>query len=198
LCRLLEGIPLAIELAAVKLRVLSVEQVVQRLGQRLTSLTAPATPSVSRHRSLRSMVDWSYELCPHNAQVLWRRLSVFPATFDLELAESVCAFGELDPVDVIDSIERLIGQSILLTGHAASVMRYRLLAPLREVAGELAEQAGESADLQRRHRDTMLARTCPADRAAMVRSAAGSADRPDGSRPRQLCRGPAVEHRHGG
>jgi predicted ATPase/DNA-binding CsgD family transcriptional regulator len=158
LCGLLEGVPLAIELAAVKLRALSVEQVVQRFGQRLTSLTAPASVSATRHQSLRSMVDWSYELCPHNAQVLWRRLSVIPGTFDLELAESVCAFGELDPEDVIDSIERLVGQSILLTGHAAGVMRYRLLAPLREVAGELAEQAGESADLQRRHRDAMLER----------------------------------------
>src|ERR1700756_1645872 len=158
LCRLLEGVPLAIELAAGKLRALSVDQVVQRFGERLTSLTVAATPSPVRHQSLRSMVDWSYELCPHNAQVLWRRLSVFPGTFDLELAESVCAFGELDPEDVIDSIERLVGQSILLTGYAAGVMRYRLLAPLREVAGELAEQAGESADLQRRHRDTMLQR----------------------------------------
>src|SRR5246500_5193237 len=158
LCGLLEGVPLAIELAAVKLRALSVEQVVQRFGQRLTSLTAPARVSATRHQSLRSMVDWSYELCPHNAQVLWRRLSVIPGTFDLELAESVCAFGELDPEDVIDSIERLVGQSILLTGHAAGVMRYRLLAPLREVAGELAEQAGESAELQRRHRDAMLER----------------------------------------
>src|SRR5246127_859200 len=159
LCRLLEGIPLAIELAAVKLRALSVDQVVQRFGQRLTSLSVPPTsgPAV-RHQSLRSMVDWSYELCPHDAQVLWRRLSVIPGTFDLELAESVCAFGELDPEDVIDSIERLVGQSILLTGHAAGVMRYRLLAPLREVAGELAERAGESAELQRRHRDAMLER----------------------------------------
>src|SRR6201993_449352 len=159
LCRLLEGIPLAIELAAVKLRALSVEQVVQRFGQRLTSLSVPPTsgPAV-RHQSLRSMVDWSYELCPHDAQVLWRRLSVIPGTFDLELAESVCAFGELDPEDVIDSIERLGGQSIPPNGHGAGVMRYRLLAPLREVAGELAEQAGESADLQRRHRDTMLQR----------------------------------------
>jgi predicted ATPase/DNA-binding CsgD family transcriptional regulator len=156
LCRLLEGIPLAIELAAVKLRALSVKQVVERFGQRLTSLTAPATPSAVRHHSLRSMVDWSYDLCPHHAQVLWRRLSVFPGTFDLEFAECVCAFGELDADDVIDSIERLVGQSILLTGYAAGAMRYRLLAPLREVAGELAEQAGETAELQRRHRDAML------------------------------------------
>ena len=158
LCRMLEGIPLAIELAAAKLRVLTVEQVVQRFGQRLTSLSASTGASASRQQSLRSMVDWSYELCPPAAQVLWRRLSVFPATFDLELAEAVCALGELRRDDVIDSIERLVGQSILLTGSAAGAMRYRLLAPLREVAAELADQAGETAELQRRHRDAMLLR----------------------------------------
>jgi predicted ATPase/DNA-binding CsgD family transcriptional regulator len=158
LCRLLEGIPLAIELAAVKLRMLTVEQVVQRFGRRLTALTDSAAPSVSRHRSLRAMVEWSYELCSHTAQVLWRRLSVFPATFDLELAETVCAFGELRPEDVVDTIERLVGQSILLTDRSAGIMRYRLLAPLREVAAELAGQADETAQLERRHRNGMMRR----------------------------------------
>jgi predicted ATPase/DNA-binding CsgD family transcriptional regulator len=158
LCRLLEGIPLAIELAAVKLRALTVEQVVQRFGRRLTALTAPAPLSVSRHRSLRAMVEWSYELCPQTAQILWRRLSVFPAAFDLELAEAVCAFGELPPEDVVDSIERLVGQSILLTDRGAGTMRYRLLAPLREVAAELADRANEAAQLERRHRDVMMRR----------------------------------------
>jgi predicted ATPase/DNA-binding CsgD family transcriptional regulator len=158
LCQLLEGVPLAIELAAAKLRALTVEQVVERFGGRLTSLTDPATPSGSRHRSLRSMVDWSYDLCPKTAQVLWRRLSVFPATFDLELAESACAFGELQANDVIDSIERLVAQSILLTTPGAGAMRYRLPAAVREVAAELADQAEETAELKRRHRDAMLRR----------------------------------------
>jgi predicted ATPase/DNA-binding CsgD family transcriptional regulator len=156
LCRLLEGLPLAIELAAAKLRALTVEQVLERFGRRLTSLTAAGTPSASRHRSLRSMVDWSYELCPKTAQVLWRRLSVFSATFDLELAESVCAFGELHPDDVMDSIERLVAQSILSTGRGAGTMRYRLPAAIREVAADLADHADETAELQRRHRDAML------------------------------------------
>ncbi|OBJ26728.1 ATP-binding protein [Mycobacterium colombiense] len=156
LCRLLEGLPLAIELAAAKLRALTVEQVVKRFGQQLTSLTAAGTPSASRHRSLRSMVDWSYELCPKTAQVLWRRLSAFPGTFDLELAESVCSFGELCPDDVLDAIERLVAQSILSTSRTAGTMRYRLPAAIREVAADLAEQAGEVAELQRRHRDAML------------------------------------------
>jgi predicted ATPase/DNA-binding CsgD family transcriptional regulator len=158
LCRLLEGLPLAIELAAAKLRSLTVEQVVERFGRRLTSLTATSTPHTDRHRSLRSMVNWSYDLCPKSAQVLWRRLSVFTATFDLGLAESVCAFGALQPDDVMDAIERLVAQSILSTSRGAGAMRYRLPAAIREVAGDLAEQADETAELQRRHRDAMLER----------------------------------------
>jgi predicted ATPase/DNA-binding CsgD family transcriptional regulator len=158
LCRLLEGLPLAIELAAAKLRALTVKQVVERFGQRLTSLAAAGTPSVSRHQSMRSMVDWSYELCPTTAQVLWRRLSVFTATFDLELVESICAFGELRPDVVLDSIERLVAQSILSTVRGGDSMRYRLPAAIREVAADLAEQADETAELQRRHRDAMLGR----------------------------------------
>jgi predicted ATPase/DNA-binding CsgD family transcriptional regulator len=158
LCRLLEGMPLAIELAAVKLRMLTVEQIVQRFGRRLTALADSAAPSMSRHRSLRAMVEWSYELCSQTAQVLWRRLSVFPATFDLELAEAVCAFGELRPEDVVDTIERLVGQSILLTDRGPGTMRYRLLAPLREAAAELADRAGETVQLERRHRDAMMRR----------------------------------------
>ncbi|MEV5835476.1 LuxR C-terminal-related transcriptional regulator [Nocardia sp. NPDC052112] len=158
LCRLLEGVPLAIELAAAKLRALTIGQIVERFGHRLTALTAPSTEPASRQRSLRAMVDWSYELCPPPAQVVWRRLSVFPASFDLELAEAVCAFGELRREDVIDIIERLVGQSILLTDRSAGGMRYRLLAPLREVAAELADHAGEESRLSRRHRDAMLQR----------------------------------------
>jgi predicted ATPase/DNA-binding CsgD family transcriptional regulator len=158
LCRLLEGLPLAIELAAAKLRALTVEQVVERFGRRITSLAAAGSPSGARHRSLRSMVDWSYELCPKTARLVWRRLSVFPATFDLELAESVCAFGGLDPDDVMDSIERLVAQSILSAWRGAGTMRYRLPAAIREVAAELADQADETAELRRRHRDAMLLR----------------------------------------
>ncbi|PBC77057.1 putative ATPase [Streptomyces sp. TLI_235] len=158
LCRLLEGVPLAIELAAAKLRALTVEQVVARFGRRLASLAAPDAVSGSRHRSLRAMVDWSHQLCPQTAQLLWRRLSVFPASFDLDLAEAVCAFGDLRPDDVVDSIERLVGQSILLAEREAGTMRYRLLAPVREIAAEHAEQAGEADELRHRHRDVMLRR----------------------------------------
>ncbi|RIT45896.1 LuxR family transcriptional regulator [Mycobacteroides abscessus] len=158
LCRLLEGSPLAIELAAAKLRSLTVEQVVERFRKRLTALTASDVNSMSRHRSLRAMVEWSYDLCHGNAQVLWRRLAVFPATFDLELTEQVCAFGELRADDVFDSIDRLVAQSIVLTDRGTGTMRYHLPAAVREVAAELADQAGETEQLHRRHRDVMLRR----------------------------------------
>ncbi|WP_232006148.1 LuxR C-terminal-related transcriptional regulator [Mycobacterium sp. 852013-50091_SCH5140682] len=158
LCRLLEGSPLAIELAAAKLRSLTVEQVVERFRKRLTSLTASDVNAVSRHRSLRAMVEWSYDLCHGNAQVLWRRLAVFPATFDLELTEQICAFGELRAEDVFDAIDRLVAQSIVLTDRGAGTMRYHLPAAVREVAAELADQAGETEQLHRRHRDVMLRR----------------------------------------
>lgn len=158
LCRLLEGLPLAIELAAVKLRALTVEQVVQRFGHRLSALTAPEGASPSRHRSLRAMVEWSYELSSPAAQVLWRRLSVFPASFDLELAEAVCAFSELQPDDVVDLVEGLVGQSILLADRGTAGMRYRLLIPLRDFAAELADRANETSQLERRHRDAMVRR----------------------------------------
>jgi len=158
LCRLMEGVPLAIELAAAKLRALTVEQVVERFGRRVASLGAPDAAPGSRHRSLRAMVDWSHQLCPRTAQILWRRLSVFPATFDLDLAEAVCAFGELRPDDVVDSVERLVGQSILLAEREGGTMRYRMLAPVREIAAEHVEQAAEADELRRRHRDVMLGR----------------------------------------
>jgi hypothetical protein len=77
---------------------------------------------------------------------------------DLHLAESVCAFGGLDPADVMDSIERLVAQSILSTFRGAGTMRYRLPAAIREVAAELADQADETTELRRRHRDAMLSR----------------------------------------
>ncbi|MGW6790763.1 ATP-binding protein [Streptomyces chartreusis] len=158
LCRLLEGLPLAIEMAAAKLRALTIEQIVERFGKRLGALDAPDGASGSRHRSLRAMVEWSHQLCPRTTQILWRRLSVFPATFDLDLAEAVCAFGDLRVDDVVHSIERLVGQSILLAERDAGTMRYRMLAPVREIAAEHAEQAGEIDELRRRHRDVMLRR----------------------------------------
>ena len=158
LCRALEGLPLAIELAAVKLRALSVEQVVERFGRRVTLLNDTGQGFTARHRSVRSMVDWSYELCPQTVRVLWRRLSIFPATFDLGIAESVCAFGELHADDVMDSIDQLVAQSILSTSRGAGTMRYRLPAAIREVAADLADKSDETAELHRRHRDAMLSR----------------------------------------
>lgn len=158
LCRMLEGIPLAIELAAAKLRSLTVAQIVAKFEHSMTSLGDSRPGPPGRHSSLRSIVEWSYDLCPDNAKILWRRLSVFPSAFDLDAAEEVCAFGALRREDVYDGIDRLVGQSILLAENDGEVMRYRVLAPVREFMSELAEREGETADLHRRHRDLMLNR----------------------------------------
>jgi predicted ATPase/DNA-binding CsgD family transcriptional regulator len=165
LCRLLEGIPLSIELAAYKLRALGVEDVLERFGGRLSALARTAgAVAGSRHRSLGAMVEWSYDLCSASSQLLWRRLSVFVGSFDLQLAEMVCAFDGFDEDDVLDTIDRLVGQSILMVedGNRPARLRYRLLAPLREVAVRFANDAGETATLKRRHRDAMMLRAARA------------------------------------
>jgi predicted ATPase/DNA-binding CsgD family transcriptional regulator len=130
LCRRLDGIPLALELAAVRLRTMSIDQVVTRIDDRFRFL-GTARSSQNRHQTLRAAVDWSYELCTPEERQLWGRLSVFPGDFDLAAAESICATS-------VDVLGRLVDKSIVLCeqdGH-----RYRLLDTLREYgAGQLTE-----------------------------------------------------------
>ncbi len=159
LCRLLDGIPLALELAAVKLRVLGVDQVVTRFGFHLTALAAPpgATTDV-RHRSMRAMVEWSYRLCTPETQALWRRISVCSSDFDIELIESMSETAEFGLPDLLGLVESLVSQSILLTERDAGGMRYRLPAPLRGYGLELAESAGEITTFTRDHREALSRR----------------------------------------
>ncbi|WP_188486548.1 ATP-binding protein [Williamsia phyllosphaerae] len=158
LCRLLDGIPLALELAAVKLRVLGIDQVVRRFGFHLTALEAPPGATTdSRHRSLRAMVDWSYRLCTPETQALWRRISVCTSDVDIELIESMAA-ADVEPPDLLGLVESLVSQSILLTERDGGEMRYRLPAPLRDYGLELAESSGEIATFTRDHREALSRR----------------------------------------
>jgi predicted ATPase/DNA-binding CsgD family transcriptional regulator len=137
-CRQLDGIPLALELAAVRLRTMSIEQVVARIEDRFRFL-GTARSSQNRHQTLRAAVDWSYELCTPQERLLWARLSVFPGDFDLEAAETICDTS-------VDVLGRLVDKSVVLCeqdGH-----RYRLLDTLREYG---AEQLTEPDELSRRH-----------------------------------------------
>lgn len=159
LCRRLDGLPLAIELAAVRVRALGVDQLVERLDDRYQLLTCGSPTSAPRHRTLRSAVDWSHELCTPQEQLVWAWLSVFVGGFDLAAAEAVCAgkdadTGEwIDPCAVLDAVAGLVDKSVLVREEHAGQVRYRLLVSLRDYGLEKLHDLGEAAGTRRRHRD---------------------------------------------
>jgi predicted ATPase/DNA-binding CsgD family transcriptional regulator len=153
LCRRLDGIPLALELAAVRLRAMSIEQIVARLDDRFL-LLGTARSSDDRHQTLRAAIGWSHELCTAREQRLWARLSVFPGGFDLEAAERVCAGEPLTAGALFDTLGRLVEKSIVLCEQDGR--RYRMLDTIREYGAEHLALLGEQDDLRRRHRDYYL------------------------------------------
>ncbi|MFC5751833.1 LuxR C-terminal-related transcriptional regulator [Actinomadura rugatobispora] len=142
LCHRLDGIPLAIELTAVQLRALSIEQVVARLDRRILRLRGRRT-SMPRHQTLRAAIDWSHELCSPGERLLWARLSVFAGAFDLEDAEHICAGGELPAEEIVELLAGLVAQSIVLRVDADGAARYRMLDTLREYGAEMLELLGQ-------------------------------------------------------
>ncbi|MBS4727438.1 AAA family ATPase [Mycobacterium sp. SM1] len=158
LCNQLDGMPLAIELAASRLRSLSVTQIVQRLDKRFRLLIGGNRVALPRHQTLRALIDWSYELCSDTEKLLWARLSVFTGSFDLDAAEQVCGFGDLAREEVVDVLDRLVAKSILAIERDGECVRYRLLMTIREYGSELLQSTGESATVRRRHRDHYLRR----------------------------------------
>ncbi|MFF7387517.1 LuxR C-terminal-related transcriptional regulator [Streptomyces scabiei] len=165
LCRRLDGLPLAIELAAVRVRALGVDQLVERLDDRYQLLTCGSPTSAPRHRTLRSAVDWSHELCTPQEQLVWAWLSVFVGGFDLAAAEAVCAgedagtgedgrSGErIAPGAVLDAVAGLVDKSVLVREEHAGQVRYRLLVSLRDYGLEKLHALGEATETRRRHRD---------------------------------------------
>ncbi|WP_326664919.1 ATP-binding protein [Streptomyces canus] len=167
LCRRLDGLPLAIELAAVRMRVLGVEQLLERLDDRYRLLTSGSPAALPRHRTLRAAVDWSHELCTAREQLVWARLSVLAGGFDLETAEAVCADGDLvHGADVLDAIAGLVDKSVLSREPGPDGVRYRLLDTLRHYGLErLRGTEGEELATRRRHRDWMLRRATACEQA---------------------------------
>ena len=153
ICRRLEGLPLALELAAARLPVLSPAQVGERLGDRLGLLTRGGRANPARQQTLRASIGWSYELCSRAERLLWARLSVFAGGFELDAAEGICADDRLAAEEVPGLLAALAGKSILTAEHRGGVARYRLPEPLREYGRERLEESGEDAVLRRRHRD---------------------------------------------
>ena len=159
LCTRLDGIPLAIELAATRLRSLTLGQLVDRLGQRFALLTGGSRVAEARQQTLRALVDWSYSLCCGEERTLWARLSVFAGDFDLEAAEGVCASTDLPSATILDLLDRLVSQSIVLAEPSADRVRFRLLETIREYGRDRLAAAGDSERMRRRHRDFYLYRT---------------------------------------
>jgi non-specific serine/threonine protein kinase len=158
LCVRLDGIPLALELAAACLRGLTVEQVAARLDRRFRLLTGGSRTALPRQQTLRATVEWSYSLLSPSEQRLFDRLSVFAGGWTLEAAEAVCADGELAEEDVLDLLLRLVGKSLVQTEEGIDgETRYHLLETLRQYAGERLAESADAAAAQQRHAHYFLA-----------------------------------------
>ncbi|MDA5281245.1 AAA family ATPase [Streptomyces sp. Isolate_45] len=153
LCARLDGIPLALELAAGRLRALSPAQVLTRLEDRFALLTGGARGAPPRHRALRTAIGWSHELCAPGERLLWARLSVFAGQFDLDAAEYVCAGPDLPVDSVLDVIGELLAQSLLVREETPAGVRYRMLETVRLYGVGWLESQGDATRLRRRHRD---------------------------------------------
>jgi predicted ATPase/DNA-binding CsgD family transcriptional regulator len=151
ICRLLEGIPLAIELAAVRVRVLSVDQVLERLDDRLGLLTSRPAAVQPRRRTLEAAIDWSFELCTPAEQRLWAQASVFPGGFDLDAAEHVCSPTE-DCGSALDVVAGLVDKSVVRrqNGTFGRGAWYRMLETVREYGGARLAEAGAEAAVRAR------------------------------------------------
>ncbi len=158
ICERLDGIPLAIELAAARTKILSVHEIASRLDDRFSLLTSGNRTAIARHQTLRATIDWSHELLSEPERVLFRRLAVFAGGFTLETAETVCSLAELRPIDVVDSLGRLVDKSLLIVeaGVEAEVTRYRLLETIRQYALEKLVDAGEALEIRKRHAEYFL------------------------------------------
>ncbi|MGP4027097.1 LuxR C-terminal-related transcriptional regulator [Actinomadura sp. 3N407] len=153
ICRRLDGLPLAIELAAVRLRVLSVQQLLDRLDDRFRLLTGGSRAALPRHQTLRALIDWSYALCTEKERALWERTSVFSGGLDLEAAEEVCSGDGIARTEVVELITALVEKSILTREEHPTAVRYRPLETIRQYGREHLAESGRTAVLQRRHRD---------------------------------------------
>ena len=146
ICRRLDGLPLAIELAAARLRSLSLRSLAGRLDQRFRLLTGGSRTAPARQQTLEATVDWSYSLLSRAEQLLLRRLPVFAGSFDLDAAEAVCGVGDITALDVTGLLGSLVDKSLVVAERAGPSLRYRLLETIRQFAADrLAEAAEDQA-----------------------------------------------------
>jgi predicted ATPase/DNA-binding CsgD family transcriptional regulator len=162
LCRRLDGIPLAIELAAAKTRVLSVDQISARLDNTFRLLAGGSRTALPRQQALRAAMDWSHDLLSEDERTLFRRVSVFAGGFTLEAAEEICSGEGIEKDDVLDLLTHLVDKSLVLVikrggGSRSEEARYRLLETIRQYASEKLDESGEKAALRSRYAGFFLA-----------------------------------------
>jgi predicted ATPase/class 3 adenylate cyclase len=156
-CSRLDGIPLALELAAARVNVLRIEQIAARLDDRFRLLTGGSRTAVPRQQTLRALIDWSYDLLVEPERVLLRRLSVFAGGWTLEAAEAVCAGDGLDHDEVLDVLAQLVNKSLVVADREqGQETRYRLLETIRQYALERLVESGETDAVQWRHTEYCL------------------------------------------
>jgi predicted ATPase len=151
ICQELDGIPLAIELAAARMRMLAPQQIADRLGDRFHLLTGGSRTSMPRQQTLQASIDWSYELLSQDERALLRRLAVFTAGWTLDAAEQVCGGDGIDRYAVLDLLTGLVDQSLVTTGEQDAEVRYGLLETVRQYAAAQLTEAGEVAAIGERH-----------------------------------------------
>jgi predicted ATPase/class 3 adenylate cyclase len=154
-CRRLDGLPLAIELAAARVRTLPVEAIAARLDDRFRLLAGGDRTALPRQQTLRALIDWSYELLSEEERAVFRRLAVFAGGWTLEAAEAVCSFGGVEEASVLDQVTQLVEKSLVALD--ADRARYRLLETVREYAHERLAQSGEADEAHNRHLAHFLA-----------------------------------------
>jgi predicted ATPase/class 3 adenylate cyclase/DNA-binding CsgD family transcriptional regulator len=153
ICTRLDGLPLAIELAAARVRALSLAEILDSLHDRFRLLTGGARTAVRRQQTLRASVDWSHALLTEPERVLFRRLAVFQGGFDLDAAQTVAGGGDVQRYHVLDQLTLLVDKSLVIADDSTGRTRYRLLETVRQYALEKLGESGEADAVRARHRD---------------------------------------------
>ncbi|MSP12042.1 MAG: tetratricopeptide repeat protein [Chloroflexi bacterium] len=156
ICRRLDGIPLAIELAAARVKTMPVDQIVARLDDRFRLLTGGSRTALPRQRTLQSLIDWSFNMLETSEQTLLRRLSIFAGGWTLEAAEAGCAGDGLAAYDVLDLLAQLANKSLVAVETQHGVARYRLLETIRQYAQDKLLESGEGEQVRNRHLEYFL------------------------------------------
>ena len=157
-CRMLDGMPLVIELAAARVKVLSVEQISSRLQDSFALLSGGSRTALPRQRTLKAAIDWSYELLSEIERILLGRLSVFAGGWTLEAAEDVGSGGGIEREEVLDLLAHLVDKSMVVSeAGAEGALRYGMLEPVRQYGEQKLEESGEAARVRKRHAEYYLA-----------------------------------------